>query len=281
MVAPGERMAPEKFWERVRSEFGHRYPGFHDEAPTDPPTGQRRKRTSPSVVGNFAGRLWEIGFREPRVLAPDLQIGFTTAARLVEPAQMLSQWLPWVYAGERPRVLSKNVFDFDRIIMRYRRREGHFKGTLTGDPELDRRWGIYPYLDEAGEVFREEEVRAVLRLSARLSPNPKSAIPTLAVFGTEATLTLLVDPLPGHVPELTSAFEGFSRILDRLEVRLGSTSARQRPIEMDIVRDEFGGPFPVARFECPVCRVPTHPRYQANLETEVCEKCGKMLYRWT
>ena len=204
-------------------------------------------------------------------------VGVTTAVRLIEPANMPYEYIPWLYAGERPRVLSKNVADFERIILRYRRRKGNFKGTLTGDPELDRKWGIYPSDDRLASVFHERDVHQFLRSSQEISPNPKSALPTVAVYGTEATFTLPTHALRRIVPKVLSAFDGFGHILDRLEEQHGMGPASRRPISMDIVRDERGMPFPVSRFDCPLCQQVTHPRYQATLETEVCERCGKTL----
>ncbi len=273
-------LAPGEFWNRLRAGITDRYAGFRVETPL-PTEERRRKAVLPSVVGAWGGRTWEASFREPKPFSPDVLVGITTAARLVEFARMPSEWIPWLYAGERPRVLSKNVFDFDRIIMRYRRREGNFTGTLTGDGELDRRWGIYPYEERLAEVFRDARVRDTLRSFARLSPNPKNAIPTIAVVGTEATLTLPIASLVDHVEGATEAIDRFAHILDRLEEVRGSPPASRRPIDMDLVRDEHGVPFPVPRFPCPICQESTHPRYQANLETEVCEKCGKALYRWS
>jgi hypothetical protein len=278
MSAASGTATPADFWSEVRRSFTRRFLEFREEIAV-PPTGRPRPKPSPpSIVGTWSGRLWQIGFLEPRTFYPDMQVGITTATRLVDPARMPSEHLPWVYAGERPRVFSKNAFDFDRIIMRYRRREGNFKGTLTGDAELDRLWGIYPYDDKLAPVFHEGSVIRVLKQSATISPKPKSSLPTLAVFGTEATFTLPTASSIDRIPAVISSFEGFGHILDRLESTAGTRPASVAPLGMDLMRDEVGVPFPVARFECPWCHQSTHPRYQANLETEVCEKCGKALY---
>ncbi len=97
-------------------------------------------------------------------------------------------------------------------------------------------------------------------------------------IGTETTLTLPTGSSVGEIPATFSVFEGFADILNRLEEANGCRRASQAPIAMDLVRDDLGVPFPVPRFDCPWCRLPTHPRYQSNLDTEVCEKCGKILY---
>lgn len=271
--------SPQGFWEEVCRQYRGRYLGFRVEEPV---AGGRRRGPPPaaSLVGSWGGRVWEVGFRPARPFYPDTQVGFTTSVRLLEPAQMPFESIPWLFAGERPRVFSKNAFDFDRIIMRYRRREGNFKGTLTGDPALDRRWGIYPFDEALGPVFREDRVLQILKSLESASPNPKNQIPVLAVYGTEATLTMPVVPTADRVPAVVTALEGVGHILDRLEETRGSKPARDRPIPMDLVRDENGVAFPVPRFDCPICGKSTHPRYQANLETEVCEQCGKMLYRF-
>jgi predicted RNA-binding Zn-ribbon protein involved in translation (DUF1610 family) len=270
---------PLEFWARVREELTQRHPSLREDFPLETSRGNKRS-LPPTVVGSWAGRVWEIQFHPPRFLYPDLQVGITTSTRLVNPAMMPSERLPWLYAGERPGVFSQNVLDFDRIVMRYRRREGDFKGTLLGDAELDRRWGIYPYEDELGSVFRESDIRTILRSAADLSPNSKKSIPALAIYGTEATLTLPVTARPAKAAGVNAAFEGFGRILDRLEERRGGPSASQKPIPMDLLPDERGTPFPVQRFDCPLCGESTHPRYQVNLDTYVCERCGKVLYKW-
>jgi hypothetical protein len=280
MSTSTQSLPPLEFWARVRAELLDRYPGLREDTPILPES-HRGPVPPPSVVGSWAGRTWEASFHPPRRFAPELQVGFTTAVRLVDPARMNTEWIPWLYAGERPRVLSKNFFDFDRIIMRYRRREGDFKGTLTGDAALDKRWGIYPYLDDLGAVFRQAAVRDTLSSAAALSPNPRSSLPALAVYGTEATFTVPVLPVAGHAPKVAASLKGFAGILDQLEEQRGSPPASRKPIAMDLLRDEHGRPFPVPRFQCPACGASTHPRYQANLDTEVCEQCGKILYRWT
>jgi hypothetical protein len=279
MASNDVRLSPSDYWSQVRSQLSRTFLEFHEEFPK-PPEGRKPKPVPPSVVGPWAGRLWQVAFLEPRTFYPEAQVGITTAARLVEPAQMPSDTLPWLFAGERPRVFSKNAFDFDRIVMRYRRREGNFKGTLTGDAALDRQWGIYPYDDRLVPVFHDPTVHGILRGAAALSPNPKNSLPTLAVYGTEATFTLPVAPSRDRVRGVSAALEGFGGILDRLEEARGSRPASRTPLPMDMMRDEFGAPFPVARLDCPFCHQSTHPRYQANLETEVCEKCGKALYPW-
>lgn len=267
-------------WKGIRAAFTHRYLGLREDVAV-PVEGRRpRALPPPSVVGSWGGRTWEVGFQPPRTLYPDTLLGLTTATRLVPPERMPTEPIPWVYAGERPGVFSKNAYDFDRIIMRYRRREGSFTGTLTGDAELDRRWAIYPYDDALSGVFREPDVLATLRTSAGLSPKPGRVLPTLAVYGTEATFTLPLAPQGVDAGAVTATFEGVGHILDRLEEARGLPAARDRPIEMDVLRDERGVPFPVPRFACPICGESTHPRYQANLESEVCAKCGKLLYRW-
>jgi hypothetical protein len=279
MPRTDDSATPEEYWSRVRSRFTRHFLEFREETAA-PPDRRPKRLPAPSLVGPWAGRVWEVGFQAPRTFYPDAQVGFTTAARLVQPAKMPSEYLPWVYAGERPRVFSQSHFDFDRIVMRYRRREGNFKGTLTGDAELDRRWGIYPYENDLAGVFHEPKVVEYLRGAAAVSPDPKKLLPTFAVFGTEATFTLPVRIDPDNIPGVVGTFEGFEHILDRLELTRGGISARQRPIPMDVLRDERGVAFPIPRFDCPLCQQSTHPRYQVNLESEVCEKCGGLLYRW-
>jgi hypothetical protein len=278
MRGSDDRLAPAEFWRRVRGRFTHRFLGFHDEPPIPVP-GRKAVESLPSLVGPWAGRLWELRFLEPRLLSPDMQVGITTAVRLVEPARMTFHTIPWLYAGMRPGVLTRGSAGTDRIIGRYRRRRTSMRGTLTGDLALDRRWAIYPSDGSLARVFREPEVRAILSDAAKLSPKPQSTVPILAVYGTEATLTLPSDSTAGRVGQVVSSFEGFSLILDRLEERSGLAPASRKEIPMDLLRDDGGAPFPLARLECPLCGATAHPRFNPKYDTEVCEKCGAALYQ--
>jgi hypothetical protein len=276
MPIPKPRSAAVDFWAQIRRELLHHYPELHEISPKA--TGKSPSRAMPHVVGAWGGRLWDVAFHPPRVLAPDVLMGVTTAVRLVEPVRMPYEPLPWLYVGRRPRALSRNFLDFDRIVMRYRRREGEFRGELTGDPGFDRDWAVYPCESELASVFREPEARGFLTSAAALGPDPRKELPTLAVFGTEATFTVPLAPRSGSARPAATMIDGFGRILDRLQEVRGIPSARQRSLPMDIKEDETGDPFPVPRFVCPLCSQETHPRFQGNLETEICEKCGKTLY---
>ncbi len=188
--------------------------------------------------------------------------------------------MPWLFVGLRPGVMTPGTFDHDRITMRYRRREGNFKGTLTGDPTLDRRWAVYPFDDRLAPIFHDASVVAMLHRMVSFSPNPRSTIPTIAVMGTEATLTIKTAERPELADKLPGTLREFASILDRMEEAMGNPSASRRVLPMDLVRDDQGSPFPVVRFQCPTCQQSAHPRYLPNLDSQVCDKCGKLLYRF-
>lgn len=278
MPQPGPRLAPGEYWNRVRRRFTSNFLEFREEVTLPVPGSRRSDPPSPSVAGPWGGRLWEIRFLSPTFFFPDMQVGVTTAVRLVEPNRMPSEYMPWLYVGVRPGVFTRGSAGTDRILARYRQRRASHKGTLTGDPELDRHWAIYPYDKALAGVFRDPEVHRILRNSAALSPDSHRDLPTLAVYGTEATFTLPTDSSMSRVDGAVSAFEGFARILDRLEQSHGGAPASRQPLAMDMLHDEAGAPFPVPRFDCPWCQQPTHPRFNPNADTEACEKCGRGLY---
>jgi hypothetical protein len=270
-------LIPEEFWNRVRRRFAGRYPGFHDEAVLSP-AGRPPSTAPPSTVGVWRGRLWELRYQGPALFAPSSQIGVTTAVRLVEPEGMPLERIPWVYAGLRPGVFTRGSMSLDRILARYRRVRGKRQGALTGDADLDQRWAVYAYSPQVAGVFREPETRAFLRNSEQLSPNPRSILPAVFMYGTEATLNLPVGNLPEQVDTVATTFDGFSRVLDRAEASRGHAPASTTPIPMDLEHDLEGAPFPTARISCPFCHQVTHPRYHPDFDTEVCEKCRHALY---
>jgi len=272
-------LAPSEYWRRIRRRFTSRYLGFREEGAVAPPGG-RAPATGLSLVGPWAGRLWDVQFLEPRILSPDMQVGVSTAVRLVEPADMPTHTIPWLYVGVRPGVFTRGSAGTDRILERYRRRRENAKGALTGDAELDRRWAVYASEEDLAFVFRDRTVQQFLRSAAKISPNPTRDYPTVAVYGTEAALTLPTGSSPDQVGAVAGAFEGFAHVLDRLEEVRGLEPASRTPLAMDLVRDEAGAPFPLARFPCPLCHESTHPRFEGKLDTEVCERCRKGLYRW-
>ncbi len=278
MARPDTRLPAREFWTQVRHRFTGRYLEFHEE-PSVPVPGRRATAALPSLVGPWAGRLWEVRFLEPRVLSPDMQVGMTTASRLADPDQMPHEPMPWVYAGARPGVFTRSSIGTDRILARYRRTRKSVKGSGTGDPELDRRWAVYAFDEALDPVFRTPEVTEVLRGAAGLAPSIGRDLPTFAVYGTEATLTLPTDATTGRVGRVLTSFEGFGRFLDRLEEQRGLPAASTEAIPMDLRRDDTGAPFPLARFPCPWCRATVHARYEPNIDTEVCEQCQKPLYQ--
>lgn len=277
MRAVDDPLAPADFWARLQSRFISRYPGFAREAAVQVP-GRRPPAGPTSLVGPAAGRLWEVSFLEPRFLAPDMQVGVTTAVRLVDPADMPHRAMPWLYVGIRPGVFTRGSIGVDRILEKYRSGRGNMKGAGTGDPELDRRWGVYTFDSALADVFRAPDVHRALRAGATLAPNPRGDLPTLAVYGTEATLTLPLTSAASGLTGVPAAFDGFALVLDRLESARGIEPASRRPIPMDVMRDDMGVPFPTPRFACPWCHEMTHPRFQPNLNIEVCEKCRQALY---
>jgi len=277
MASTDEPLAPSEFWERVKKRFIREFPGFHEEVAIPVP-GRRLPATAPSLVGTWAGRMWQLDFLEPRLLSPDMQVGVTTAVRLVDPARMPDVPIPWLYVGARLGVFTRGSAGTDRIIGLYRLRRLPMKGAGTGNAELDRKWAVFPSDPDLASVFRIAEVQATLQQFAALSPNKE--LPVLAVFGSEATLTLPTGSSSARVGRVVTAFQGLSRVLDRLEEVRGLPPASRAAIPMDLMHDELGSPFPLARWTCPWCHQTVHPRFQPNLGTEVCEKCGKGFYVW-
>ncbi len=279
MPQPDDSLSAAEYWSRVRRRFTSHFLEFHEEVALPVPGARASSLPQSSIVGPWAGRLWEARFLSPTLFFPELQAGYTTAVRLMEPAQMPAAWMPWLFAGLRPGVFTRGSAGTDRILTRYRERRGNRKGALTGDAQLDEHWGIYGSDETLTNVFRDPQVHAVLRAWSVLSPDPNHRLPTVSLYGTEATLNLPTDSSAGRVDGVVSAMEGFSRVLDRLEEAHGMPPASRKPVVMDLLHDESGSPFPVPRFECPWCHHPTHPRFSPNVDTEACEKCGRGLYR--
>ncbi len=280
MAGNGTSLAPMEFWGRIQDRVISRFPEFRREAAVAPPGG-RAPSGPDSLVGPASGRIWEVRFLAPKLLSPDIQVGFTTAVRLVDPPAMPHYAIPFLYVGLRPGVFTRGSVGTDRIFEKYKSGGGPRHGAGTGDAEFDRRWVVYTHDTGLAAVFRQPEVLRVLRRAAALSPAPNGDLPTLAVLGTEATVTLPTAARSDRVAGIVSALEGTSMVLDRLESARGLPPASQSPLPMDVLHDDTGVPFPLARFECPWCHEVTHPKFHPNFNTETCEKCGQVLYRFT
>lgn len=270
-----EVLSPPQFWDRVRAEHLRRYPGLSPASPAAQP--EKARKSIHRLTGSVNGRGWEVAFYPGRVLAPESILGYTTSVRLLAPEKFQTETVPWYYAGPRPKAFSRVYLDYDRIIMRYRRREGDLRGALTSDPSFDRRWSVYPSDPNMGEALRDPKLREIFEGAAAVGPK-RAESPTIAVFGTEATFSVTVELRSDGPARLAPLFGQFSTFLDRLESLRGLPPASQVPIPVDYLPDESDMLYPVPRFRCPSCRAESHPRFMVRVETEVCDKCGKSLY---
>ncbi len=211
------------------------------------------------------------------MFAPEVILGFSTSVRLVPPKTSQLESVPWYYAGPRPRVFSRNYLDYDRIIMRYRRREGDMKGTKTGDAEFDRRWAVYPFDPVLGDALRDPTYRRMFTDAAAAGPR-RAESPTIAIFGMGAILSVTVEPREDTAVAVAPLLGQYSSFLDRLETLRGLPAASHEPIPVDYLPDESNMLYPVPRIRCPTCGAQSHPRYMTNVDTEVCDKCRASLY---
>lgn len=218
-----------------------------------------------------------MAFHGGRLFAPEPILGYTTAVRLVSLDQGLVESVPWYYAGPRPSTFSRNSLDYDRIIMRYRRREGDLEGARTGDVQFDRRWAVFPFDPVLGEALRDSQLRELFFSAASAGPR-KAESPTVAIFGMEATFSVTVELRSDTATTAATLLGQFSALLDRLETLRGLPSASRTPILVDYLPDESDLLYPVPRLRCPSCGADSHPRYMPHVETEVCDKCRKSLY---
>jgi hypothetical protein len=270
-----EQLSAQDFWQKFKTEYLRRYPGL--AMPGALSTAKKTPKSLVRLTGTVFGRGWEVAFFPGKFLAPESIVGFTTSVRLIPPDRSLTETVPWYYAGPRPHALSRTFLDYDRIIMRYRRREGDLRGALTSDPDFDRRWAVYPSDSAMGEALRDPKFRQMFATSVSAGPR-RAESPTVAIFGTEATYSVTVQ-LRSDVPSILGPMlDQFSALLDQLESLRGLPPARRVPIPVDYLPDEAELLYPVPRVHCPNCGAETHPRFMVRVETEVCDKCGKSLY---
>lgn len=260
----------------MKSELTHRFPAL-TSGKTPPLESGKIARSIQRLVGTVNGRGWEVAFYGGRTLAPETILGFSTSVRLVPPATSQLESIPWYYAGPRPRVFSRNYLDYDRIIMRYRRREGNMHGTRTGDVQFDRRWAVYPFDPVLGEALRDPSYRKLFTDAAAVGPR-RAESPTIAIFGMGAILSVTVDLREDTAVAVAPLLGQYASFLDRLETLRGLPPASHDPIPVDYLPDESDMVYPVPRIQCPTCGAVSHPRYMTNVETEVCDKCRTPLY---
>jgi hypothetical protein len=273
----GKITPPDPVWARLSAALLRANSDFSESSRH--PSNARPLLDTP-LVGSGFGRTWEVRFHRPRFLAPDRVVGVTTGIRWDEPQNMGLDSIPWLYIGARPRALTRSNLELDRIIMRYKRTEGNLRGVTTGDPNFDRRWAVYPSRPAVGAVMQDAAARKWLSDLADLRPRPGDDLPAIAAFGTTVVLSVVVDS-SDRSEEVTAALpRSFGRFLDEVEISVSERPASAQALTMDLIPDELGYPVPTLRFRCPACGEETHPRYQSNLETEVCDRCGKSLYRY-
>lgn len=270
-----EWLSPHDYWQRLESGLLRRYPELAPGGPS--PGSPRVAQEIRRLIGTVGGRGWEVAFYGGRTLAPETILGFSTSVRLVSLENSRLETAPWYYAGPRPRVFSRAYLDYDRIIMRYRRREGEMRGALTGDRRFDKRWAIYAFDPVLGEALREPAFHRFFESAAELGP-PRAESPTIAIFGLEAILSVTVELRSDRVASAVPLLGEFSTFLDRLEALRGLRPASRSPQSVDYLPDESDLLYPVPRIRCPSCHEESHPRYMPNLETEACDKCRASLY---
>ncbi len=270
-----EWLTPAEYWDRLRSAFTRRYPTLSPGAPA--PGSPKMAKEIRRLIGTVNGRGWEVAFYGGRTLRPETILGLSTSVRLVPMENSRLETIPWYYAGPRPRVFSRAFLDYDRIIMRYRRREGQMNGSLTGDRPFDKRWAIYPFDDELGSALKEPTLHQFFESAARLGPR-RSESPTIAIFGLSAVLSVTVELRSDQVAAAPPLLGQFSAFLDRLEELRGLPPASRAPQSIDYLPDESDLMYPVPKIRCPSCRNDSHPRYMPHLETEICDKCRAPLY---
>jgi hypothetical protein len=263
-------------WSQVRRAVQRENAGFRDARRI---AVRGRALTDLPVVGTAYGRSWEVRFHRPRFLYPDRILGLTTGIRWTDPATMRRSMIPWLYIGARPRAFSRANLELDRIMMRYKRTEGDLRGLSTGDAPFDKKWAVYASHPEIGEVMREAIFRKWLADLAELRPRRGDDLPTIASLGGTAVLSLVIDSSTRSVQTAANLPRTFGGFLDKIETTVGQVPAGSRPLTMDLMPDELGYPVPVLRFTCPLCGQQTHPRHQPNVDTDVCDQCGKSLYR--
>ena len=275
LPSSAEWLAPDEFWKRTRSAFERKYPGLSSGEPA--PNTPARAKEIRRLIGTVNGRGWEVAFYGGRAFAPETILGLSTSVRLLPLDHAQVETVPWYYAGPRPRVFSRAFLDYDRIIMRYRRRESHMKGAQVGDPTFDRRWAVYPFDPVLGDALRDPDLRQFFESAAALGPR-KAESPTIAIFGLEAILSVTVELRSDIANSSASLLARFSAFLDRLETLRALAPASQAPIAVDYLPDESDLLYPVPRIHCPSCGADSHPRYMPHLETEVCDRCRISLY---
>jgi hypothetical protein len=274
--ASGSPTTLDPVWARMRNELLRVNREFRDAKRVP---SKARPLADPPLVGPGRGRLWEVRFHRPRFSASYRVVGVTTAIRWDEPENMRNDSVPWLYVGARPRAFTRSSLELDRIVMRYKRSEGDLRGLATGDEEFDRRWAVYAPRPAVGDVMRDPATRRWLNDLAELRPRRGDDLPVVASFGATAILSIVVDESDRSVKTSGELPQSFGNFLDHLETAVGEAPASVRTLPMELVPDELGYPVPVIRFRCSFCGQETHPRYQPAVDTEVCDRCGKGLYR--
>lgn len=263
-------------WGRIRRATLSAYSSFRDApqvVPKVPPLPDL------PLTGAAFGRLWEVRFHRPRFLSPDRIVGVTTGIRWGEPDQLRTKPTPWVYIGARPRAFSRASLELDRLLMRYKRAEGDMRGIPTGDPAFDRAWAVYSSGPEIGEVMRRPPNQQWLSQLAELRPRRKDDLPVIACLGGTAILSVVVDDSDRAVRVSSELPRTLGHFLDEVETAVGVRPASLVPLAMDSLPDETGYAVPTLRFTCAACGQETHARHQPNVDVDVCDRCGKSLYR--
>lgn len=264
-------------WTRLSLALKQENPDFREARPlqTSVPL-----LADPPLVGSAVGRMWEVRFLRSRFMARHPIVGLTTGIGWIDPAKMRREPIPWFYVGPRPRLLARTNAELDRFMQWYRRSEGHTGGVPTGDAHFDRQWVVYASRPEVAYVLGKPAYRNILRGFAELRPNRSDDLPTVTIVGSTAVLSLVVGDSDTIVRGVAHLPQAFGNLLDQIEAAVGQVPAGSRPLAMDFVPDETGYPEPALRLQCSNCGQETHPRHRLDLETDLCDGCGKSFYQF-
>ena len=275
-AAPGVSDQPvDPAWARLSRALVRQNPDFRAANPV-------RSSVSPladlPLVGSAFGRKWEIRYLRPRFLGLHRVVGLTTGIRWSDPPKMRNEPIPWLYVGPRPRLLSRSNAELDRVMQWSRQAEGHVRGISTGDREFDRHWLVYASRPEVAFVLGNPVHRRVLTGLAELRLGRNVDLPTITSIGTIAVLSLAVGDSETAAYGAAQLPRVFGGLLDQFEAAAGRVPASSVPLPMDFVSDETGYPEPALRLRCTYCGQDTHPRHRLDLETDLCDQCGKSFY---
>lgn len=278
VAAPGVTdQAVDPAWARLSRALVRENPDFRTANPMRPSVSPLADLP---LVGTAVGRKWEVRYLRPRFLATHRVVGLTTGIRWSDPPKMRNEPIPWLYVGPRPGLLARSSAELDRVMQWSRQSEGHIRGISTGDREFDRHWLVYASRPEVAFVLGNPVHRRALTGLAELRSGRSGDIPTITSIGTTAVLSLIVSDSDATAQGAARLPRMFGSLLDQFEAAAGRVPASSVPLAMDFVPDETGYPEPALRLRCTYCGQDAHPRHRLDLETDLCDQCGKSFYQF-